>query len=607
MKLGLMQKKMLSLLCFLLVYISAGAQYYLTGTTFADSAKTLPYVKILLKSNGMIYRSGATGDFGIPSGNKVDSIICWAEGYDSIKFRVEHGQQNRLFLKANARTQKKENERGRLSNLTPNLVKDEEPYMATTGETYPVLVENPFVQTAKYPVTGFSPNGNKASYANIRRFLNNQSPVIPHAVRVEEIINYFSMNCAPLPVSGEVFSVQSRVTDCPWNNSNKLLIISAQAREINISGVPPANLVFLIDNSGSMDMPNRMPLLKSAFTMLVKSLRDVDRVSIVTYGGMAGLHLPPTSGAFKDSILKAIDELEPGGATAGSGGIRLAYQVAAMNPIPNGNNRIILATDGDFNVGITADKELEELIVKYRESGVNLTCLGFGMGNLKDSKIETLARHGNGHYAYLDNEEEAEKVMVQELTQNLYTVADDVTVHAQLSAAYIKQYKLIGYENRRGALYNENSFMVGGEIGSGFALNAIFEICLTDTTVGFITRNAEAPLGEITIKYQDPAKQDSGRLEKKHMLTLNYQPLKETDASIRFIIAAAGFGGFLKQSENFGTITLEQIKQMAAGCANWQNRQQAEFISLIEKAEVIYPKQVSPKVKTRVWQKKNKD
>lgn len=601
-----LQVKSLMLLCFVLASTNSKAQYYLTGTTFADSTKTLPYVKILLKSNGILYRSGATGDFGIPSSQKKDSIICWAEGFDTLKFALTHGQHTPVYLNATLETRKKENERGRLSNLTPNLVKYEEPYISSSGETYPVLVENPFVPTDKYPVTGFSPNGNKASYANIRRFINSGSPVNPNAVRVEEIINYFSLSCTPPPLPGEVFSIESRVTNCPWNSGNKLLFINALARTLDFSKVPPANLVFLIDNSGSMDMPNRMPLLKSAFSMLVKSLRDIDRVAIITYGGIAGIHLPPTSGIYKDSILKAIDELEPGGVTAGSGGIHLAYQVATTNPIPNGNNRIILATDGDFNVGVTADKELEDLIVRYRKTGVNLTCLGVGMGNLKDSKIETLARHGNGNYAYLDNEQEAEKVMVQELTQNLYSVAGDVTIHANLNSKFIKQYKLIGYENRRGALYNENSFMVGGEIGSGFALNALFEITLPDSSNGFITQNYDAFLGDLTIQYLDPAKPDSGAQKVKHNLSLNYQPPGETDPKVRFITAAAAFGGYLKKSENFGSISLESIKEIAAGSANPQNRQQLEFISLVEKAITIYPSATpSEKSKSRDKKKKN--
>jgi Ca-activated chloride channel family protein len=606
MKYWPLQIKLLLLTWLFLASVFTHAQYYLTGTTLADSARTLPYVKIHLKSNGMMFRSGATGDFGIPSTQKIDSIICWAEGYDTLKLSLEHGSHAKVFLMPTLETRKQENERGRLSNLTPNLVKDEEPYIPTSGETYPVLVENPFVLTKKFPITGFSPNGNKASYANIRRFLNNSSRVNPNAVRIEEVINYFSLSCTQPPMPGEIFSIESRITDCPWNASNKLIFINALARELDFSKVPPANLVFLIDNSGSMDMPNRMPLLKSAFSMLVKSLRDIDRVAIITYGGIAGVHLPPTSGFYKDSILKAIDELQPGGATAGSGGIRLAYETATTNPIPGGNNRIILATDGDFNVGITAEKELEDLIVKYRKTGVNLTCLGLGMGNLKDSKIETLARHGNGNYAYLDSEQEAEKVMVQEFTQNLYTVASDVTIHAKLNPDLIKQYKLIGYENRRGALYNENSFMVGGEIGSGFALNALFEITLTDTSVGYISKHYNDLLGDLKIKFRDPSKPDSGLIEKTHNLILNYEPLDETDAHIRFVMASAAFGGYLKQSERFGTITLDQIKEIATGSANLQNRHQSEFLLLLETAQKIYqPLPPSPKLKLRGRKKKN--
>lgn len=600
-----LQVKLAATFLITAAFFHAKGQYYFTGTTFSDSAQTLPYVKIRLKSNGMMYRSGAIGDFGIPSLQKLDSIECWAEGFDTLKTVLYHGRQNRVLLTPNLQKQKMDKERGRLSNLTPNFIKDEEPYFSSSGETYPVLVENPWVRTDLFPETGFSPNGNKASYANIRRFLNNGSAVNPNAVRLEEIINYFSLSCAPPPPPGQLFSLQGRVTDCPWNPSNKLLFINALAKKLDFSNVPPANLVFLIDNSGSMDMPNRMPLLKSAFGMLVKSLRDIDRVTIVTYGGVAGLHLPPTSGRYQDSILKAIEELEPGGATVGSGGIKLAYQMATVNPIPNSNNRILLATDGDFNVGITSDKELEDLIIKYRHTGVSLTCLGVGMGNLKDSKIETLARYGNGNYAYLDNEQEAEKVMVQEFTQNLYTVAGDVTIYAKLNPRLIKQYKLIGYENRRGALYNENSFMIGGEIGSGFALNALLEISLSDSSLSFITSNYDSVIGQISLQYKDPQKPGPGLLQTTHPLSLNYLPFNETDPHIRFIAAAAAFGSFLKHPGGGETITLERIKEIATGSADPQNRQQSGFIKLLETAGQIYhPAPQSQKPKW--WGKKKK-
>lgn len=582
------------------------SQYYLTGTTVSDTTQTTPFVKILLHSNKLQYRSGATGDFGIPSPKKVDTISVWAEGFDTSVHVVVHGKHNIIFLSPTAETIKKDYERGRLSNLVPNLKKEEEPYYPTHGETYPVLVENPIVNTLNYPVTGFSPNSNKASYSNIRRFIKHNMMVPPHAVRVEEIINYFSLSCVPKPPEDEVFAIESRITDCPWNGQNKLLFVNAMAKSLDFSRVPPANLVFLIDNSGSMDMPNRLPLLKSAFTMLVKLLRPIDRVAIVTYGGMAGIHLPPTYGSDKDSILSAIDRLEPSGSTAGSGGIHLAYQLAMTNPIPNSNNRVILATDGDFNVGITAEKDLEDLITRYRKTGVNLTCLGVGMGNLKDSKIETLARHGNGTYAYLDSEQEAEKVMVQEMTQNLYSVANDVTVHIELNPAFIKQYKLIGYENRRGAVYNEKSFLVGGDIGSGFAMNAIFEITLSDSSVGFISSNYNNPVGKMKLKYIDAAQNQKGLKELDHSLNLNYLPFNETDKSIRFLTAATIYGSLLKNQEAFKTISFGKVSEIAAAAHTATNKEQVEFLNLVQQTEIIYnPPKSDIKTKFQLFKKKS--
>jgi Ca-activated chloride channel homolog len=581
-------------------------QYYLTGTTVSDTTQTTPYVKILLHSNKLLYRSGATGDFGIPSPYNADTISVWAEGFDTSVHVVVHGRHNIIFLSPTAETKRKEYERGRLSNLVPNLKKVDEPYYPTHGETYPVLVENPIVNTLKYPVTGFSPNSNKASYSNIRRFIRNNMMVPPHAVRVEEIINYFSLSCVQKPAANEVFAIDSRITDCPWNTHNKLLFVNAIATSLDFSKVPPANLVFLIDNSGSMDMPNRLPLLKSAFTMLVKSLRPVDRVSIVTYGGMAGIHLPPTYGSDKDSILSAIDLLEASGSTAGSGGIHLAYQLALANPIPNSNNRVILATDGDFNVGITAEKELEDLITRYRKTGVNLTCLGVGMGNLKDSKIETLARHGNGTYAYLDSEQEAEKVMVQELTQNLYSVASDVTVHIELNPGFIKQYKLIGYENRRGAVYNEKSFLVGGDIGSGFALNALFEITLTDSSKGFITSNYNQRLGKLAMRYVDASQPIQGQKELNHTIELNYLPFAETDKSIQFLTAATIYGSLLKNQEAFKNMSYEKVSELVFSAHNATIKEQVEFLKLVNQTALIYnPPKQKEKPKPSFFKKKN--
>lgn len=564
------------------------AQYYLTGTTFADSAKPAPFTKILLHSKKILFQSGSTGDFGIPSGLKTDTISCWKEGFDTSIHVVMQGRPNLVLLKPNAETLRKAKERGRLLNLVPEMTKNEDPFLRNEGETYPPLAENPWVNAGKYPLIGVSPNSNRAAYSNIRRFIKNGNVVNPQAVRLEEMINYFSLSFAPPPKTGELFSVASQVTDCAWNPAAKLLFIHAKARDVELSAIPPANLVFLIDNSGSMNEPNRMPLLKSAFTMLVKSLRDADRVAIVTYGGVAGIYLPPTAGSDKKKILEAIDSLEANGATSGSGGIKLAYELAAANPIPGGNNRVIMATDGDFNVGSITEKELEELIIRYRTSGINLTCLGLGMGNFKDSKIETLARHGNGNYAYLDSEEEAEKVMVKELTQNLYSVAEDVTMKIRFNPAVVSNYRLVGYQNRKDAWHSNKAVLVGGEIGPGTPVNAIFEITPADTTNGLFTAQKEAVIAGFELEFTDVANRKKGASKIGFSITQNYLPLEKAGNHFGFISSLIMYGNKLKNPAAIPAVEFGYISELAVRYADTASPLQMGFIDLVEKTRKLY-------------------
>lgn len=581
------------------------AQYYLTGTTFADSAKPAPFTKIFLHSKKLQFQSGSKGDFGIPSAFKTDTISCWKEGYDTSVHIVTHGQYNPVLLKPNAETIRKAKERGRLLNLVPEMTKYEEPYIRTEGETYPTLAENQWVTTAQHPAIGISPNSNRAAYANIRRFINNGNVVNPQAVRLEEVINYFSVSFAPTPKESEVFSMASQVTDCPWNKAAKLLFINAKTREIPQSAIPPANLVFLIDNSGSMNDPNRMPLLKSAFGMLVKSLRDADKVAIVTYGGAAGIYLPPTSGADKKIILQAIDSLEAGGATSGGGGIRLAYDLAVANMIPGGNNRVIMATDGDFNVGAVTEKELEELIIRYRASGINLTCLGLGMGNFKDSKIETLARHGNGNYAYLDSEEEAEKVMVKEFNQNLFSVAEDVTLKAHFNPAVVAGYRLVGYQNRKDAWYSNKAVLVGGEIGPGTPVNVVFEVVPADTSGAIFSKEKGEKIGTVVLEYTGVANGKGGVTRIEFPLVQNYLPLEQAGNQFGFVTALILYGNYLKNPAANQQNGFDRIKELAVRYADTASPLQTGFIDLVEKTRKLYqPPQPETKSKSSPFRKK---
>ncbi len=316
-------------------------------------------------------------------------------------------------------------------------------------EAYNRIVDNPFLAAAVNPLSTFGVDVDRASYANVRRFITQGRAVPKDAVRIEELLNYFPYdNPAPSPESHDPFTVTTELAAAPWAPTHRLVRIALQSRRIDTRDLPPANLVFLLDVSGSMQSANKLPLVKTSLRMLVEQLRQQDRVAIVVYAGAAGLVLPPTSGGDKATILAAIDRLEAGGSTAGGAGLRLAYSVAREHLITGGNNRVILATDGDFNVGVSSDAEMERLVEGERQHGVFLTVLGFGMGNYKDSKLETLADKGNGNYAYIDTPLEARKTLVSEMGGTLFTVAKDVKLQVEFNPARVQGYRLLGYENR---------------------------------------------------------------------------------------------------------------------------------------------------------------
>ena len=354
--------------------------------------------------------------------------------------------------------------RGATSNQTPE------------AESYKEIEENTFKLVNAAPLSTFSIDVDKAGYSNIRRMINNGQKIPQDAVKIEEMINYFSYNY-PEPKANEPFSITTEITNSPWNNDTKLLRVGLKGKDISTEKLPNSNLVFLLDVSGSMNSENKLPLLKSALAVLVDKLREQDKVSIVVYAGAAGLVLAPTSGVEKDKILKAIDQLSAGGSTAGGAGIKLAYKIAEENFIEGGNNRVILATDGDFNVGASSDHSMKDLIEEKRKSGVFLTCLGFGMGNYRDSKMETLADKGNGNHAYIDTMQEAQKVLGEEFFGTLYTIAKDVKLQVEFNPKNVQAYRLIGYENR---LLNDEDFKDdkkdAGELGSGHTVTAIYEV-----------------------------------------------------------------------------------------------------------------------------------
>ncbi|MBS1738297.1 MAG: von Willebrand factor type A domain-containing protein, partial [Bacteroidetes bacterium] len=413
-------QKILYTAIILLIGINTSAQYYIRGEVNNENGEPVSNAKIYMPSTRSVYYSGYVGGFGIPSSNIYDSLIISKTGYITLSIKINTSLYQKLVLKmvplnTSVETQK-------LISLTSGKEGNMLPLSYFNGESYTNIVENDFIKTTSETKTSFSMRIDKASYSNVRRIINQGMKVPADAVRIDEMLNYFNFNyTAPPP--GDVFKLNAQLTSCPWNADHQLLFLDVSARKLNLDKVPPSNLVFLIDVSGSMDMPNRLPLLKAAFQLLVKNLRPIDTVSIVVYGGTVGIWLMPTSGAEKDKISKSIEELNASGDTPGEAAIRTAYKLAESTFNKKGNNRIILATDGDFNVGQASEKELESLISKEKLSGVYLTCLGVGMGNYKDSKIEILAKKGNGNFAYIDDLREAEKVLITEFTQTMYSVA----------------------------------------------------------------------------------------------------------------------------------------------------------------------------------------
>ena len=479
--------------------------------------------------------------------------------------------------------------KSKLASFTEGLTKETRQQWFTGNESYASLVENRFVNANKYSLTGMSLSVDRASYSNIRRFINTNTLVPPDAVRIEEMLNYFNETYFE-PEKGQLFKARSVLTGCPWDTENQLLFINISSKKLGLDTLSPSNLVFLVDISGSMDMPNRLPLLQSAFRLLVNNLRKKDTVSIVVYGGEVGIKLDATSGAEKEKILKAIDELTPGGATPGESGIKLAYSVAQTHFIKGGNNRVILATDGDFNVGLKTEDELDELISRQRQTGIYLTCLGVGMGNYKDSKIQMLARKGNGNFAYLDNFQEAEKVLMTEFTRTLYAVANDVYMNVNFNPDYVKEYRLIGFDNKAGALNDSSSVVEGGEIGSGHSMIAVFEIKPTSFNEDAVKRDfLPGNIAEVRLQYRLP--DDQIQKQYSTSIPLAYTDFNSIDKGFQFSTAVIMFGSQLRSSPFAKNISWNDIITLATESSDNKDLLQKEFVSLVKQAKVLYSKQ----------------
>ena len=570
---------------FLLLFVhSATAQYYLRGEIKDEKNQPLQNVKILLNSDKNVYFSGTTGGFGISCRGTKDSLTIMLEGFETKSLNVKTEVFQQIVLKHLSTNISKS--RPKLVSITKDQNFSSSYSWYVSDESYFSLVENEIVNVNKFPNTGFSLNINKASYSNIRRFLNSKSMVPPDAVRIEELLNYFNLHYRE-PKKEDVFSIESQVTDCPWNVESKLLFLNVNARKLDMEHVPASNLVFLIDASGSMEMPNRLPLVKAAFQMLIKNLRAIDTVSIVAYGGTASVWLQPTSGEEKQKIIESIEELTANGDTPGESAIRIAYKIAESTFIKGGNNRVILATDGDFNVGEVSEKGLEDLITKEKKSGVYLTCLGVGMGNFKDSKLEILAKRGNGNYAYLDDINEAEKVLVKEVTQTFFSVADDVFLNVRFNPSVIKDYRLIGFDNKRDAIADSSGELEGGDIGSGNSVLAIFEVTPTPSNGALDSSTLMFP-AQVSLKYTLPTTKVQNILN--YNCPPNYLAFNKIDKEFQFGAAVGMFGMKVRQSKYLPNTDWIEIENIANNAHNPANYLQKQFLQLIVNAKKIYGK-----------------
>ena len=484
------------------------------------------------------------------------------------------------------------------ANATSKMILSSPPQQRN-AETYKEIKENSFVAVAQQPVTTFSADVDRAAYANVRRIIGYGQIPPKDAVRIEEMVNYFDYDYpAPEEGSASPLRVSPELAPAPWNPNHLLLRIGLQAKKIDLAKAPPSNIVFLIDVSGSMDEENKLPLLKSSFKMLLGQLRPDDKVAIVTYANGTKVVLPSTSVKDKEKIIKVLDNLYASGGTSGGRGIQLAYEQAQKSFIKNGNNRIILATDGDFNIGINNTTDLEKFIEKQRESGIYMSVLGFGIGNYRDDMAETIADKGNGNYAYIDNITEAKKVLVNELSGTLFAVAKDVKLQLEFNPKYIKEYKLIGYENRM--LANEdftNDKKDAGEIGAGHTVTALYELVPSDGKVAQSLRYQSQELNEkgkgnelgfLKIRYKDPKVKDAKSVEITEPLVFNKKALKETSTDYRFAASVAEFGILLRDNSNKANATYDQVIELAEGAIGKDPEgYRKEFVRLVKSVKML--------------------
>ncbi len=604
-----------------------------TGSVTDEKGQAVPFATVKVKGTTTGAAADSRGIYQVsaPSGNAI--LQFSALGYENLEVSINGRNSIHVILKtANLKTEDvivnrapglkvKENRKyGAPAPLTSGYISRDETYYRPdkdgeyidyNREGYDKITENRFLKATDNPLSTFSIDVDAAAYSNIRRFINNSQLPPAGAVRIEEMVNYFKYEY-PQPTNGDPFSINTEISDAPWNKDHKLVLIGLQGKKIPTENLPASNLVFLIDVSGSMQTAERLPLVKSSLKMLVDQLRQEDKISIVVYAGAAGLALPPTSGADKTKIKDAIDQLEAGGSTAGGAGIKLAYRVAAENFVKKGNNRVILCTDGDFNVGESSDDAMERLIEQERKSGVFLTVLGYGMGNYQDAKMQKLADKGNGNHAYIDGIAEAKKVLVNEFGGTLFTIAKDVKLQVEFNPAKVQGYRLIGYENRMLAKEDFNDDKKdAGELGSGHTVTALYEIIPVGIKSSFLQKvdslkyqpniqalsktNYNEEIMTVKFRYKAPDGDVSKLME--HPVKDNQISIASTSSNFRFAAAVAEFGMLLRNSEYKSAASFNNVVNMARKAKGTDEEgYRAEFIRLAESAQMLAGTKKEPKL-----------
>lgn len=600
-------KTLLSLLLLCTGTVLLNAQSTVTGKITDEKGLPLQGVSITLKGTKTNTASDVNGFYSIQVPNEKAVLVFSSVGYDVQEIKVKGKSVINVKLKASSKsldevvvigysTQRKMVRTGSVAINGQPYHSSPSPNEDFNREGYDNIKENEFRKVTDHPLSTFSIDVDAASYSNVRRLINEGRLPTPGAVRIEEMINYFSYNY-PQPADDKPFSVTTESAQCPWNDNHQLVMIGMQGRKIDFDKLPPSNLVFLIDVSGSMQDENKLPLVKSSLNLLAEQLRPQDKIAIVVYAGNAGLVLPATNDKYR--IREAINALEAGGSTAGGAGIALAYRTAEQNFLKNGNNRVVLCTDGDFNVGASSDDELENLIEQKRASGVYLTVLGFGTGNYQDAKMQKLADKGNGNHAYIDNINEAKKVLISEYGGTMFAIAKDVKLQVEFNPAMVKGFRLIGYENRMLAKEDfNNDKKDAGDMGSNHRVTALYEIIPANAA----DEDELASVDPLRYQSQKPKKQSTSFSNECMFVKIRYKkpdedrsdlmevPVKANSRvasnNMRFASAVAAFGMVLRNSAFKGNCNYALVKSLAAHSIDGNSDPyKKEFLELVKKAE----------------------